>query len=166
MTNNTDRGPCLVCDHIESLHLSLSVDHEFVPATEWVDLCCASCNTVIGTVSAPLPDVPVKCQRCSRDTGCASWCPQGHGHHDELFEQDRNCFGPEMTIGLTIEPSPGLGQVANIQVMPRRRFAPPQDSVHVAMVLNTGDADMDLSVSEARQLAAVLLTTADWVDVD
>ncbi|WP_039800048.1 DUF6907 domain-containing protein [Nocardia araoensis] len=129
------------------------------------DLACSVCKKVIATVSAPLPDVPVKCQTCRRDPGCASWCPTGDGHPDELFTDDRICYGPEQVIALTIEPAPGVGLVASAEVSPVRRPGG-RDSVYIAVNQRHGTTDFDATVSEARQLAAVLLQVADVVDAD
>jgi hypothetical protein len=132
---------------------------------QWVDLACSICKTVIATVSAPLPDVPVKCQTCRRDPGCASWCPQGDGHHDELLEDDKMCYGDEQSVPLTTEPSPGLGAVASAEVYPLRRPGG-RDSVVVQANLRYGNLDFDATPSEARQIAALLIEVAERVDAE
>ncbi|WP_454194327.1 DUF6907 domain-containing protein [Nocardia sp. Marseille-Q1738] len=129
------------------------------------DLLCSVCNAVIGTIPAPAPPVPIRCQQCRRDPGCASWCPTGDGHPGELFEADKICYGAETVVALTIEPSPGVGMVASAEVSPVRRPGG-KDSVYIAVNQRHGVTDFDATVSEARQLAAVLLQVADAVDAD
>ncbi|UAK35195.1 hypothetical protein K8O92_16050 [Nocardia asteroides] len=150
---------------IENTHTKGMLMSKTINNVEWIDLACSICKTVIATVSAPLPDVPVKCQQCRRDPGCASWCPRGDGHPDELFDADRICYGDGPSIPMTIEPSPGLGVIASIEVSPLRRPGG-RDSVYLNATQRHGDTDMDLTAGEARQLAAVLLQIADIVDAD
>ncbi|MEU7764349.1 hypothetical protein AB0B25_04415 [Nocardia sp. NPDC049190] len=130
---------------------------------QWIDLHCASCGAIVGTIPAPAPTVPIRCQQCRRAPGCASWCPEGDGHGRELFDADRTCYGREQVVPMTIEPSPGLGMIANIEVSPLRRFGG-RDSVYLLANQRHGSSDMDLTATEARQVAALLLEVAEQVE--
>ncbi|WP_328410339.1 DUF6907 domain-containing protein [Nocardia sp. NBC_00403] len=133
-------------------------------ATDWTDLNCSSCGAFICRIAVPLGG-PAQCQPCqNRAPGCASWCAEGE-HSDALFLDDAVCWGPEVVIPLSLEPSPGLALIPSLEISPRRQIARGVDSVYVCWQHLFG-TDIDLSVSEARQLAAVLLTIADRVDVD
>ncbi|MGV9331061.1 hypothetical protein [Nocardia sp. NPDC003726] len=126
---------------------------------QWVDLACSVCKTVIATVPAPLPDVPVKCVQCNRAVTCASWCTDGTGHTDEYFDDDKVCWGRDIVIPLSLERATHPQQMPACEVTPHRRWGGP-DSVYLA----TPGGEMDMTVSEARQIAAVLLQVADIVD--
>ncbi len=158
----------LTADSVIAVIEGLEDNLAFNPAeveSALTDLICSTCHTIMGAISAPAPSVPIRCQTCRRDPGCASWCPRGDGHRDELFDADRICYGDGPSVPLTIEPSPGLGTIASIEVSPVRRPGG-RDSVYLNATQRHGDTDMDLTVGEARQLAAVLLQVADVVDVD
>ncbi|MGW4717948.1 DUF6907 domain-containing protein [Nocardia sp. NPDC004260] len=130
-----------------------------INTVQWVELACSVCKTVIATVSPPLPDVPVKCSQCSRAATCASWCPIGDGHDDEMFDSDRNCWGPDVLIPLTLERPINAQQMPAAEISARRQWGGP-DSVYLA----TPNGDLDMTPVEARRLAAVLLQVADQVE--
>ncbi|MDE1668830.1 DUF6907 domain-containing protein [Nocardia gipuzkoensis] len=132
---------------------------------EWIDLLCSTCNAIIGTVSAPAPTVPIRCQQCRRDPSCASWCSRADGHADELFDSDRICYADGECVPLTVEPSPGLGTIASIEISPLRRPGG-RDTVYAMVTQRRGDTDFDMTVTEARQLAALLLAVAEQVETE
>ncbi|MGV9540737.1 DUF6907 domain-containing protein [Nocardia beijingensis] len=125
---------------------------------QWIDLACSVCNTAIATVSAPLPDIPIKCQQCSRAATCASWCPIGD-HTDEMFDADRTCWGPDVLVPLTLERPINAQQMPAAEISARRQWGGP-DSVYLACP----SGDLDMTVSEARRIATVLLEIAEQVE--
>ncbi|WP_157170733.1 DUF6907 domain-containing protein [Nocardia araoensis] len=128
---------------------------------QWIDLACSVCKTVIATVSAPLPDVPVKCAQCSRAATCASWCTDGTGHRGEYFDADRVCWGRDVVIPLTLETPTHPQQMPACEITPHRRWGG-SDSVYLACP----GGDLDMTVSEARRIATTLLQVADQVEAE
>ncbi|UAK34176.1 hypothetical protein K8O92_10025 [Nocardia asteroides] len=122
-------------------------------------LLCSICNATIGTISVPLPDVPVKCSQCSRAESCALFCNLGTGHLDEMFAADRVCWGPDHLIPLTLERQTHAENIPACEVSARRQWGGP-DSVYVCAL----GGDMDLTPVEARQLAGLLLQVAEQVE--
>ncbi|MEV6255577.1 hypothetical protein AB0L97_20190 [Nocardia sp. NPDC051911] len=141
--------------HLTASQLDGSAAAESAPRA----LLCSGCNATIGTVSASLPDIAVKCSQCSRAVTCASWCTTGDGHPNEHIDADRVCWGPDSLIPLTLEPPYYPQAMPAVEVSAHRQWGG-RDSVYLA----PPNGDVDMTAGEARQLAAVLLQVADIVD--
>lgn len=150
---------CTTCDHVAALHRALNVDHQFTAVPERRELRCSSCRAVVATITATLPISNVQCQQCSLDPECASWCPTGDGHPGALFDTDKVCWSADASLALTLERPTHANQMPTVDVCARRQHGGP-DSVY----LSGGDGDFDMTVAEARQLAATLLQIADQVE--
>ncbi|MGQ4618442.1 hypothetical protein [Nocardia sp. R7R-8] len=128
---------------------------------EWIDLLCSTCTAVVGTAPAPLPDVAVKCQQCNRAATCALFCNLGDGHLGEMLDDDRVCWGPDHLVPLTLEPQYYPQAMPAVEVSAHRQWGG-RDSVYLACP----NGDVDMTVAEARRLAAVLMEVAEQVEAE
>src|SRR3981081_3541677 len=100
---------------------------------------------------------------------CAPWCVDGDGHPDDICRADQNCWGVQHKVVLGLEDgapalpmtsvssdAPGLTVYAYKQWhgLPHLRLNVfrEHDNPHLSV-----DHDLDVTASEARQLAVYLL---------
>ena len=92
---------------------------------------------------------------------CASWCKSGDGHGYANDPADQHCESPPRTVPLARHPLLGVGAEPRerdhlVGLIHREAHA---SVPHISIKHN--DAMIDLSIEDARRLAAELLTLAE-----
>ncbi|WP_027494464.1 hypothetical protein [Rhodococcus sp. JG-3] len=101
---------------------------------------------------------------------CTSWCVDGDGHPTETGRADQNCYGIDNYVNLSLEEveKDSYGSYSSrLGVTPYRGFNQlPTAYLHVDLIqheLGNIDRAVHLTATEARTLAAALLTVADTI---
>jgi hypothetical protein len=96
---------------------------------------------------------------------CATWCRDGDGHADDLFREDQKCTSESLTLVQSLEPKwgdiEGGWNAREVETFVERG---PMHPSAVIIYEAGGDVELHLTASEARQLAANLIASADMLD--
>jgi hypothetical protein len=96
---------------------------------------------------------------------CAAWCRDGDGHGNDLFREDQRCTSEPLTLVQSLEPK-WVDIEAAWHAREIETFAQQGPTCPQAVIIYETDDDVELhlTASEARQLAAHLIASADMLD--
>ena len=93
---------------------------------------------------------------------CASWCKSGDGHTDVRAPTDQHCESPPRTVPLSRHPLLAVGAEPPVPDHLVGSLHQEADASAPHIVVRHNDGMMiDLSIEDARRLAAELLTLAE-----